>query len=199
MYSEIKKNLEESNRGYSRLYNHIQNSDDNFAIIGSNDKDNPTVSHFPELQRLVDKLCISSRTTDPNKKQGRNIGYNHVKGRYTYSEGPNAGTRDTEKSIIVYGLTKEEALDIARKINQESIVWKDNDFFGILRCSDGEPDMEFSKGMNFSKAEEYGFGTQMKKDQHSDVGVVFEGEVAFINTKTKKAEWEPFRFEKLQK
>ena len=64
MYSEIKKNLEESNRGYSRLLSHIQNTDDDFAIIGSNDKDT-SESHFPELQRLVDKLCIKSRNTEP--------------------------------------------------------------------------------------------------------------------------------------
>lgn len=189
MYSEIKKNLEESNRGYSRLYSHIQNDDDNFAIIGSNDKDDAS-SHFPELQRLVDKLCINARNENPP----RAIGYNHVRGRYTYSEGPKAGQRDTEKSIIIFGITKDEALDIGRKVNQETIVWKDNDFFGLLNCSDGSVDMTFNKNMNFSKADEYGFGTQMKKDQHTNVGVVFEGEIGFINIKTKKAEWEPYKF-----
>lgn len=193
MYSEIKKNLEESNRGYSRLLSHIQNTNDDFAIIGSNDKDTAE-SHFPELQRLVDKLCVNSRTTDPEKKDGRTIGYNKVKGRYTYSEGPKAGQRDTEESLIVFGLTKDEALDLGRKVNQETIVWKDDNFFGLLNCSDGSPGMEFGRNMSFSKADDYGFGTQMKKDQHSNVGVVFEGEVGFINTETKKAEWEPYRF-----
>lgn len=192
MYTEIKKNLEESNKGYSRLYSHIQNNDDNFAIIGSNDKDDSS-SHFPELQRLVDKLCINARKENPP----RAIGYNHVNGRYTYSDGPKAGQRDTEKSIIVFGISKDEALDIGRKVNQETIVWKDNGFFGLLKCDTGEPDMTFNRSMSFSKAEDYGFGTQMKKDQHSNVGVVFEGEVGFINTKTRKAEWEPFIFESI--
>lgn len=193
MYSEIKKNLEESNRGYSRLYSHITNEDDDFAIIGSNDKDTGK-SHYPELNRLVGKLCIR----DSNAENPRRIGYNHVNGMYTYEEGPKAGQRENEKSIIVYGLTKEEALDIGRKINQETIVWKDNDFFGTLKCSDGSVDMEFNRSMNFSKAEDYGFGTQMKKDKHTNVGVVFEGEIGFINPKTKKAEWEPFMLESIR-
>jgi len=182
MYSEIKKNLEESNKGYSRLYNHIQNKNDNFAIIGANDRDTGK-SRFNELSQLVGKLIIKGHNEEPP----RNMGYNIVKGTYKHFDEPTK--IDKETSLVIFGLTKEEALDIARKINQESITWKDDNYFGLISCDTGEPliDDETGKEMRFSKMrlsnkdKDDQYGTQYKKDKHTSIGVVFEGEINSTN------------------
>ena len=179
MYSEIKKNLEESNRGYSRLLTHIQNTDDDFAIIGSNDGTTGK-NRFNELSNLVGKLILKGHNEEPP----RNMGYNIVKGTYKHFEDPSM--IDKEVSLVIFGLTKDEALDIARKINQESITWKDNNYFGLISCATGEPLLnDDGKEMRFSKMrlsnDQDNFGTQYKKDKHTPIGVVFEGEINHKN------------------
>ena len=59
MYSEIKKNLEETSHNYSRLMTHI-NSDETFAIIGSQDKDDGSIDHYKELLNAVKKMSLNS-------------------------------------------------------------------------------------------------------------------------------------------
>lgn len=167
----ILDNLNEAS--YSRIYQHTQD-DSTFAIIGSQDKDTKE-DRYNELIELVRKLSYN---------RGGKLGFNKVDGTYTYEtkEGQDKSMA-FEKSLIIYNITKEEALELGRAINQESIVWKDTEFFGLIYCSNGSTMMEFQneegKNMSFSNAEEMGFGTKLKKDKKAGYGFTFEGEVIY--------------------
>ena len=149
---------------YSRIYQHTQD-DSTFAIIGSEDKDTHE-DRSVELHNLVYKYS-----------RKKHIGFNSVRGMYTYQQGNDRATA-YEKSLILYDIDKKTALEIANAINQESIVWKDPTFFGII-YTDGSVMMEFNneygKNMSFSNAQKMGFGTKLPRDMNNEVGFTFEG------------------------
>lgn len=154
---------------YSRIYQHIQD-DSTFAIIGSEDKDTGE-DRYNELVNLLRKVSVKAK---------HHIGFNKIDGTYKYQNGPSKGDIGFEDSLIIYNIPKEKALEMGRKINQESIVWKDKDFFGIIYCSDGSTMMEFSgKTMNFSKATEKDteFGSKLKNDKSKGLGMIFEATI----------------------
>ena len=139
--------------GLSRMWQHTQNGS-TFAIIGSQDKDTKE-DRFNELMAIVNKLA---------RKNG--IGYKKVNGNYTYDD----GTPGVEKSVIIYNIPKETALKIAKILNQESIVWKDKDFFGLL-TADGEQDLKFTskrKNMTFDPKATSEFSSQFKHGKETD-------------------------------
>ena len=173
---------------YSKIYQHTQD-DNTFAIIGSEDKDTEE-NRKRELYDLVKKY---------QDKIGKRLGFNKVDGAYTYQDNNNNEKRVAlEDSLIIYDIDKQGALNIARQLNQESIVWKDKDFFGIL-YTNGSVMAEFKndphKNMNFSGAEEAGFGTKLPKDKYSKLGFKFEGSVTYPTGYTKsEPEVEDFIF-----
>lgn len=156
---------------YSRIYQHTQD-DSTFAIIGSKDQD----THEDRYSELID---LTRKASYKNKFKG----FNKVDGTYTYqtSDGGEK-TIDYENSLILYNIDKQTALDIANAINQESIVWKDKDFFGLIYAN-GEVMMTFDneagKNMNFSGTKEAGFGTKLKNDKRNDLGFKFEGVIYY--------------------
>ncbi len=114
--------------GLGRLWQ-LTKDTSTFAIIGSQDKDSKI--HNPnKLYNLVKDVA---RNTD-------GVGYNYIDGSYRYD----GGSTGEERSMIVYNISKEVALDIARQLNQETITWKDKDFFGIIRVPNGEVDVKFA-------------------------------------------------------
>ena len=69
--------------------------------------------------------------------------------------------------MIIFNITKDQALNIARGsdngknndnyLNQESIIWKDEDFFGIISVPNGKPELTFNRDeIDFSNITEYG-------------------------------------------
>lgn len=148
---------------YSRIYRHTKD-DSTFAIIGSEDKDTKE-NRYKELKSLVGRLMVIRP----------NIGYNKINGTYTYKL---TGETTFEKGLMIYNISKEDAISIASKLNQESIIWKDKDFFGIIEL-DGDVIEEFSNsGMDFKKAKSAGFGTRLQSDDTNpgtSSGFVFEG------------------------
>lgn len=152
---------------YGRIYQHLTDSV-TFAIIGSDDKDTHE-SRYDELRDLIRKY------SEKNKIRG----FNYVKGTYTYDSGEVA----FEKSFILYNISKETALEIARQVNQESIIWKDDDFFGIIYVSDGSTMVSFDKRtLNFTRPNTSAdaddkFGTKLPKDKINKYGFQFEGYV----------------------
>lgn len=155
---------------YSRIYQHTQD-DSTFAIIGCEDKDTKE-DRSKELYDLIWKY---------NKRLGRGIGFNKAKGMYTYQNSTNARKNFAyEKSFILYDISREIALDIANKLNQESIVWKDKDFFGIL-YADGSIMLEFENkpGNNMNFKGDKGFGTQLLNDKSTKLGFAFEGVIYY--------------------
>lgn len=121
----------------SRLFTHLLSDKTTFAIIGARDKDTGEIRQ-DELHSLA---------VDYNKSH--KSGFNKSFGRYEYVDGPFAGQSADEPSIILYNISEDDALDIARELNQESIIYKDNDFFGIVYTDGAPPDNFLERGMSF--------------------------------------------------
>lgn len=121
--------------GVSRLYSKIKGKN-TFAIIGSQDKDTRE-DRSEELNKLI---------KDYQEKHKFN-GYNYIKGRYKYQD----GSEGEENSALIYNISKQDALDMGKALNQETILWKDPDFFGYIRVDDGSEDMSFDGGLSFDK------------------------------------------------
>lgn len=132
--------------GLSRLWQHTQNKNgETFAIIGCQDKDTKEL-HKDILINWVQSMA----------KKG--CSYKYLEGTFTYSD----GTLGVEPSVIIFNVNKQDALDIAKPgkdhLNQESIIWKDDNYFGFL-TPDGVPDGKFStdpQNMTFSDVEKFG-------------------------------------------
>lgn len=172
---------------YSRIYQHTQD-DSTFAIIGSEDKDTGA-NRKRELYDLLRKY---------KEKTGLRLGFNQAKGVYTYQDGNQEKKVAQEDSLIIYDIDKKGALDIADAINQESIVWKDPNFFGILYTNGTvmtEFDNQAGNNMNFTGAESAGFGTKLNNDNISNLGFKFEGSISYpTGYNTDEPEIEDFIF-----
>lgn len=169
---ERSKKLETS---YGRIYQHLNDSV-TFAIIGSEDKD----TREDRYKELVDILRRYH-------KQGKVRSFNPVVGTYTYQD----GTLGKESSFILYNVDKDVALDIASQVNQETIIWKDDDFFGLLLVPSGEEYVVFDKRtLNFSinnyARDDASFGTKMPSDSVNLHGFRFEGYISTSFVENKK-------------
>lgn len=141
--------------GLSRIWQHTRD-DNTFAIIGSQDKDTKE-DRSEELIGEVSKLV---------RQRDNNIGYKPLWGRYEYED----GTIGEELSLIIFNISKKKALEIAKDINQESIIWKDAGFFGFL-TPDGAEDGVFSynpRNMNFSDEDIKLFGSRLAKHKNKN-------------------------------
>ena len=144
--------------GLSRIWQHTKD-DKTFAIIGSQDKDTKE-DRSDELTRLVSKYASQHRGE---------VGYKYLFGRYEYED----GTIGEEKSVIIFNIPKEKALEFASKnkgVNQESIIWKDDNFFGFL-TQDGREDGKFTsntKNMNLSDEDIKLFGSRLAKHKNKN-------------------------------
>ena len=160
----MKSNIKEAS--YSRLWSHTKDGSC-FAIIGSEDKDTKK-SRYEELKELIKGVMVYNSE----------VGYNKIDGTYTYKL---TGETTFEKGLVVYNISRDDAIRVASKINQESIIWKDKNFFGIIGL-DGSVIEQFNnheRNMNFSKAKSYGFGTKLQKDDTNpgrSMGFAFEKE-----------------------
>lgn len=175
----IKEKLNENKlfeTGLARLWQHTKDTS-TFAIIGTQDQDTKE-SRYNDMMDLILKLS--------RKKAG--IGFNDIEGTYTYDN----GKRGREDSIIIYNLSKEDALNIGRKLNQESIVWKDDSFFGLIYCKDGSVDMTFKnnlKNMKFSEEDIKNFASKIAGKGHAkNAPFVFESYFREYNRQIHKAE-----------
>ena len=133
---KTKESVQLNEVGLSRIIDHIKDKK-SFAIIGSQDKDTKE-SRYNELLQLLRKIPYR-------------VGWNNLEGTYTYDNGE-VGSED---SLIIYNIKKEDALNIAKKINQESIIWKDENFFGFL-TAEGEEDGNFGGNLSFLDSELFG-------------------------------------------
>lgn len=155
---EESKKKEESS--LSRLYQHTKDKD-TFAVIGSYDivtnKD-----RFNELKSYVSKL----------REKVPNIGFNYLEGTYTYED----GDQGIENSLIIYNIPKQDALDIAKELNQESIIWKDNNYFGFLD-QNGNEENSFkndTKNMTFDDKITNMFGSRLRSGNTYKPAFAFE-------------------------
>lgn len=161
-FDMIKNKKEETTKkeeaSLSRLYQHTKNKD-TFAVIGSQDKDSKK-SRFNELKSLVSRL----------REKVSNIGFNYLEGTYTYEN----GEQGIEDSLIIYNIPKQNALDIAKQLNQESIIWKDDNYFGFLDTN-GNEEGTFNKGsMTFDDKITNMFGSRLKSGNGYKPAFAFE-------------------------
>ena len=153
---------------YGRIYQHTRDNG-TFAIIGSEDKDTHK-NRYNELKQLIKKY----------ERRYGHLGYNKLSGTYQYRL---TGETTKEPSIIVYGISKKDALSIAKRINQESIIWKENTFFGIIDVKGNILDRFKKSTLNFSKAIKQGIGSRLQSDQTRTFGYAFEGRRMIMNKK----------------
>ena len=157
-FGNDEEELEEAS--LSRLYQHTKDKD-TFAIIGSQDQ----TTREDRSKELLGKVKnVSSKYPK--------IGFNKLEGTYTYED----GTQGIENSLIIYNIPKDEALNIADELNQESIIWKDGDFFGFLK-PDGQEDGTFDnqdKNMSFDDKITSMYGSKLKGNNNSSKPFVFE-------------------------
>jgi hypothetical protein len=74
-------------------------------------------------------------------------GFIEFKSGYGYNGGTSIAS---EKSLLIPNISKEQALQIARNYNQESILWKDNTGFYLLGAAQGNVWQQFYKNkLNF--------------------------------------------------
>lgn len=149
------KNTPVTGASVGRLLQHLSNADTCFAVIGARDKDTGEL-RTDELYQLVTQY-----------NDLHHNGYNKSFGRYEYIDGPFKGTTKDEPSVIVYNIPFDDAISIAKKINQESIIYKDKNKFGIY-LTDGSVDTEFdNRSLSFDMRDKDGsklaekFGTQI--------------------------------------
>jgi len=103
------ESLQEGN-SLGRLFSHM-NDGVNFAIIGSLDKDDITKSHWNEL---LDLSINNYKLMDKLERANRRVSWKYLTGRYTMES---TGETITEKSIILYNITREVADHLAQSIN----------------------------------------------------------------------------------
>lgn len=158
----MKFKLIESN--LSRIWQKTKNRKQ-FAIIGSVDKDTG-VDRYSELHSMVGDLSLKNRN--------QHIRWVNLKGTYTYEN----GTTGEEMSLLIDNITKEQALHIAQKINQESIIYKDENFFGFLDMN-GNSTEQFSndeKNMSFSSEDTKLFGSKLNSRHNKGQPFLFKME-----------------------
>ena len=156
--TSIKNRLNEIS--LSRVYQHTKDDKD-FAIIGTQDQDTKE-----DRRRELDDLIREVSSKYPN------IGYNTLNGKYTYEN----GLTGNELSYMIFNIPKDEALRIANKINQESIIWKDKDYFGFLNA-DGTPAGEFDNGeknMAFGKEDTKAFSSRLPGKHNNSQEFIFK-------------------------
>lgn len=123
-----------------------------FAVIGSEDKDTKE-DRLSELKALIDAL----------RKKKPMIGYEMIRGNYTYQD---TGDVAHEYSYLISNISKDDAFAIARRVNQESIVWKDKTFFGIIDVNTDAVYATFQHGkMTFDKNTTSEFSSQQTKSK----------------------------------
>ena len=152
LYFEDKDELLIERAGLSRIKQLIENKK-SFAIIGTRD------SGINILQSIKEDKIIPSRKdgeeykTELEKELGDNLvkhnrdanGYRKLRGKYTYQSGPRKGETDREISFMIMNCKFSFALNLARKYNQESFIWKDYDDFCMISSISGQEDGKFEK------------------------------------------------------
>lgn len=147
--------------GLSRILDHVKDKG-TFAVIGSQDKDTKKSRYF-ELIELIRKLPYR-------------VGWNNLKGTYTYDD----GTTGFEDSLIIYNIKKEDAVRIGREINQESIIWKDEDFFGFLD-QNGNEDGTLNRGISFNSDDVKLYGSKLLGKHNNAKPFIFEASLIESN------------------
>lgn len=132
----MKRNLQESS--LSRIWQHINNGD-TFAVISAYASNLSEEKNLERHEKLRDDI------------KSLRLGYIEQKSGYTYFE---TGEIIQEKSFFIPEITLAVALGLGRKYNQETIIFKNNDRFVLIRPDNKQVEMTFSKRTDMDKKSE---------------------------------------------
>jgi hypothetical protein len=169
----------------SRVWQLVEEDKYDFAIISaSRGKYTPqeNASRFFQLKKEVNE-----------KRLG---GFVELRGGYVETDQETGvQTTVTEDSLLISGITKQNALALGAKFEQETILWKDATGFAYLSAQQGEnfgkPTVHFKKGAgkdNLTLAKEVisQFFSMLKKGSHAGKKFAFVQECKFIQ---EREEW----------
>lgn len=129
MQDKIKRVFLESS--ISRIWQHITNGK-NFAVISAflGDDDELDMESHKQLAKDIRQL---------------GLGYIPLDSGYSYKDTERGHDKiKNEKSYFIPNISKEDALQLGEKYGQETILWKDQDEFVMIR-PDGGVEMTFKK------------------------------------------------------
>ncbi len=115
----------------SRIWQHINNPEKSFGVISAYRQD--LYSEEENLKRH-ERLKRSIR--------GRGYGFIEQNSGYTYLDNGMEHMVE-EKSCFVPNISLEDALGLGITFEQESILYKDENGFSLIRCYDGKVLMKF--------------------------------------------------------
>jgi len=119
--------------GLSRIWQHIQSSK-TFAVISAFRGSN------------TEEVNLERHNSLKNDVRSLGHGFIEQKSGYTYAN-PETGEEGNvdERSLFIPNISKEDAVALGKKYQQESILWKDADEFVILYVDSGKTDA-FNRG-----------------------------------------------------
>ena len=112
---------------WGRIIQHMEGSDV-FAVIS------------PYLRKLSDEE--NDRRAREMKKVVRSMGYGYIPMDAGY-EHQDTGGIGIEESLFIPQITKEDAMELGRRYDQESILFKDRDGFHLIMSDTGMVDTTF--------------------------------------------------------
>lgn len=119
---------------FSRVWNHVNNSN-TFAVI----------SAFRGFNTPVENLKLNTNLKADVRKLG--LGFVEQEGGYTYIE-PSTGEEtpaSEERSLFIPEITFDQAIDLAKKYGQESMIFKDADKFVLYNPKTDKVVLDFAK------------------------------------------------------
>jgi len=149
----------------SRIFQYIEDDKKDFGIVSAfravnSDKENK--ARHEELKKLVREM---------------GYGYIEMRGGYKGDEGFNE-----ELSLLIPNITKKGIVDLGRKFQQHSVMYKNDQDFYYIGTNDeagvGKVLMRFKKGegqdnLELAKHKVVDFFSQIRKGPHSDKKFVF--------------------------
>lgn len=154
--------------GLSRIKQLIENKN-SFAIIGTRDsginilesiKQNKIVPSNKDGEEYRQELESDLANNLVKKNRDAN-GYRKLRGKYTYKTGPRQGETDREISFMIMNIKFSFALELARRYNQESFIWKDYTTFCIISSISGTEDGKFEKCFDIDYEDENEFSSSI--------------------------------------
>ena len=126
----VKNQINESS--LSRIWQHIKNNT-SFGVI----------SAFMSGLSLEENLKRHNSLKSDIK--GLKLGFIEQRSGYTYLKKDETEEQVEEMSFFVPNITYQQIINLGKKYNQETIIYKDNYRFDLIDCESGRVEMSFSK------------------------------------------------------
>ena len=115
----------------SRIWKHVSTPDGTFGVVSAFDHKNKTLEENLERHEELRRKLKFLR-----------LGFFEQFAEYTYDD---SGETHKEYSFFIPYITFEGIIDIGRKYQQESVIFKDATRFGLFDCQTKEQSMSFAK------------------------------------------------------